>query len=424
MAIIDLGELRDDVTPGLPARRRPADRRPYRFVAALVVALVTLASATPGPERVTATAPGGTVAAPIVVDDRVYLVQPPDPERGVGRQLIAYRMTGDGLRTLWRTLLPGGGVPVGGIERAGRLLVYGRSADEARWESMAVELRTGRVGWQLPGVVVAAGDAVLLHTVASEGADEVRRVDVATGRTLWTVAAPADVVNWSVGPAGVERLVLVPAIGPVAVHDAVSGVRLVARDLHPGELPARRRILVAAGLLLEVSDAGASVAAYDLDTLERRWTASLPLVGFVQRCGRLLCAARQAGGMWALDPGTGRIAWTNPRWQAVLAASGGRLLVTGMGTTAPEHTVVEVATGRVLAELGDWGTIPLDASGALVVGVRRAADGRLLVAELDPAADRARVRDAVPGATGDCRASVTVLVCRRSDGAFGVWRIG
>ncbi|MGW5671228.1 outer membrane protein assembly factor BamB family protein, partial [Micromonospora sp. NPDC003776] len=369
--------------------------------------------------------PGGPAADTVVVGDRVYVVEPPDPERGVGRQLAAYRMTAEGLRLRWRTLLPGGGVFIGGMERDGRLLVHGRSADDARWESMAVDLRTGRVEWRLPGVVLPAGDAVLLvRTVAGEGVDEVRRVDVATGRTLWTVATPSDGVNWSVGPAGVERLVLVPATGPIEVHDATSGVRLAARDLHSGELPALRRTLVAAGLLLEVRDAGASVTAYDLDTLERRWTASLPLVGFVDRCGRLLCATRQTGGMWALDRGTGRILWTDPAWQAVLAEAGGRLLVTGAGADGRTQVVVEEATGRLVAHLGDWETVRRDDLDSPLLGVRRSDDGRLLVAELDPAADHPLVRDAVPGVTGDCRAGRALLVCRRGDGRFGVWRIG
>ncbi|MGW5669718.1 hypothetical protein ACWEVO_17465, partial [Micromonospora sp. NPDC003776] len=59
MTIIDLGELRDDVTPDPPTRRRPPGGRPYRFLAALAVALVTVAAAAPLPARVTASVPGG-----------------------------------------------------------------------------------------------------------------------------------------------------------------------------------------------------------------------------------------------------------------------------------------------------------------------------------------------------------------------------
>ncbi|MFE9691185.1 hypothetical protein [Micromonospora sp. NPDC005806] len=420
MTVIDLGECRGDTTPDPPARRRLAGGRPYRSLAVLVVALVTLAGAAPASGRVVATVPGGRADAAFVSGDRVYVVQGPDPQRGVGRQLVAYRVNPGPPRSLWRTLLPGDGVASAVWEQGGTVLLVGRTANDPGWETVAFDAGTGRVGWRQPGVAFPAGDALVVQQF--DDREPTRRVEVATGRTLWS-GPPLDELQMSFGPAGVDRLVVVPASGPAEVFDAGTGVRLAARDLRPGELPARPRILLTAGLLLLVRDAGGTVAGYDLDTLDRRWTVSMPLVGRAEACGRLLCASRQTDGMWAVDPANGAIRWTDDRWAGALAAGGGRLLVAA-NPPGTELAVVEEATGRLVTELGDWELVPQDETDGRVIGIRRGGDGRLLVAELDPAAGQARVRDALSGAVGDCRVGAAVLVCRRVDGSFGVWPMG
>lgn len=80
-------------------------------------------------------------------------------------------------------------------------------------------------------------------------------------------------------------------------------------------------------LFLETRLAGDVVTAFEMDTLRPRWTAELPLVGYLEPCGALLCAGRQTGGMWALDPATGAVRWASDLWSSVLRAEGGRLLV-------------------------------------------------------------------------------------------------
>ncbi|SBT53656.1 PQQ-binding-like beta-propeller repeat protein [Micromonospora auratinigra] len=428
MTIIDLGELRDDVTPDPPRPRPRAVGRRYRFLGALLLALVTLAAATPVPRRVVLTVPGRPASEVFLAGNRMYAVELPEPNRDGGRRLVAYELAGSRIRERWHTLLPAGTVPVGAAVRSGRLLVSGRSADDASWESVGIDPRTGRIVWRESGVLLAAGEATLLGSVDVErGGTAFRRIDVATGRALWSVVMPTtdayDHVDFEMNRAGLERLVLVPASGPVQVHDAVSGVRQAVRDLHPGELPALRRTLIAAGLLLELTDGGSTVTAYDLDRLQRRWSAALPLVDHAERCGRLLCAFRQTGGMWALDPATGRTVWTSPRWQSVLAAAPGRLLLIGPTADASEQAVVDEATGRLIAEQGDWRWLPSDDPDEPMIAVRSGRDGRVLVAELDPALDRPRIRAVLTGATGDCRTGPTLVVCRRTDGGFGVWTL-
>jgi hypothetical protein len=270
-----------------------------------------------------------------------------------------------------------------------------------------------------------AGGALLLQVPETDGRQAVRRVAVGDGRTLWSVPGTPDDVELSFGPSGVDRLVLLPPAGEIVVYDATSGTRVAARDLAPGDRPTRRSTLLGAGMLLRIKEDGGSVTAYDLDTLRRRWTAVLPLLGFAERRGRLLCAVRLTGGMWALDPATGAVRWTDDRWAGTLVAAGDRLLVAGAAGAASGTAlaVVEEATGRLVADLGVWEVVPQDEFDGRLFGVRRTEGGRLLLAELDPAGGRPEVREVLAGALGDCRTGAKLLVCRRADGGFGLWRL-
>ncbi|MFG2166441.1 outer membrane protein assembly factor BamB family protein [Micromonospora chersina] len=427
MTVIDLGELRDDAPTDPPRRRPRAAGRPFRSVVVLLVALVTLAAAAPPARPAGRTLAGGPGAAAFVSGDRVYVVEPADPQRGVGRQLVAYRAGEGPPRTLWRTPLPGAGAATSVWEQDGTVLLVGRTAGDSVYETVGFDARTGRVNWVQPGVGFPAGEALLMQVPEVTGRQPIRRVAVSDGRTLWSAPGTPDDVELSFGPSGVERLVYLPASGETAVYDAVSGARLVARDLRPGDLPTRQRTLLAAGMLLVIGDAGSTVTAYDLDTLQRRWTAALPLVGYAQRCGSLLCAIRQTGGMWALDPATGAVRWTDDRWAGALSTARGRLLVstgvapdTGSGTAL---AVIEEATGRLVADLGVWEMVQQDEFDGRLFGVRRIRNSRQLLVELDPAPGRPEVRDVLVGAVGDCRMGARLVVCRHTDGGFGLWRL-
>lgn len=424
MTVIELGELRGDPDPGpRPRRRRPVGR-PYLLLGVLLAALPALAGAVPPAGRVTVTVPGGPGAEPFLLGDRLYVVEPADPDRGGGRELVAYRRPARGQPTvLWRTPLPAGGTDPGLWERDGTLLLSGRGASDTGYRTSTVDARTGRIGWQQPGIAVPAGDALLVQTVDGEGTATLRRVDPVTGATRWTVPTGSRAVDLRFGAAGVDRIVLADPAGPVEVRDPASGAPLVARNVRPGELPSYQRTLVAGELLLVIRAGGAEVTAYDLDRLERRWTAALPLLAYAHRCAALLCAYRQTGGMWAVDPATGVTRWSDPRWQAVLADAGGRLLVAGVVGGGPAQAVLDAASGRVLAELRGWDVIRRDDPAGPVVAVRPGRDGRLLVADWDLATARARVRDALPGVLGDCRIGGDALLCRLTGGGFGLWEL-
>ena len=76
----------------------------------------------------------------------------------------------------------------------------------------------------------------------------------------------------------------------------------------------------------------------------------------------------------------------------------------------------DAATGQVRTELGAWSLLPVLRPDDPLVGVRRGADGRMVVAELDLVAGRARIVDVLPGIAGSCQASLPVLLCQRLDG--------
>ncbi|MFC4145305.1 PQQ-binding-like beta-propeller repeat protein [Micromonospora mangrovi] len=425
MTVIDLGELRDDPVPEPSRRRHRSTGRPHRLLAVLAVALVTLAGGAPAVGRSAVSVPARPGTDVFLVGDRLYLVEPPDLDRGEGQRLTAYRIPADGPPVLlWHSRLPdGGGDVVALLDRDGTVLLTGPTGGGGAYRTVTVDARTGRPGWQQPGVAFAAVDGVLIQTGDAEGTGTVRRVELPSGRALWSVPTPPDGIDLGHGPDGVDRMVLSAPSGEVEVRDVRSGARLVARDLRPGELPSWQRTQLVDDLLVTIRDNGATVTGYDLDRLDRRWSTRLALVGYLSPCGPLLCAYRQVGGVWALDPATGATRWSDPHWQAVLRVGAGRLLVTAADSDgATRYTVVEATTGRPLAELGDWELADWTDPDAPLIGLRR-ADDRLLVAELDLVEARARVVDALSGVLGDCHVGGHVLVCRRVDGGFGLWRL-
>ncbi|WBC14728.1 PQQ-binding-like beta-propeller repeat protein [Micromonospora sp. WMMA1998] len=414
MTVIDLGELRDDPASDVPGRAPRAVGRPFRVLVVLLVALVTLASATPPARPARWTVPAGTGASAFVAGDRVYVVRPLDWRPGALREVVAYR---DG-RERWRSRLPSPGDVVSVWEMGDRVLAAGPNGPDEAWQTVALETATGRLSWRQPALGYPAGDALLLQPTTGSGPQEVRRVAVADGRTLWTAPATPD-LRFVLGPAGVEGLLVVPESGETVVLDAVTGERLAARDLHPGELPTQRRVLTAGDLVLEIREDG--VAAYQRDTLRSRWTADLPLLDYVDTCGGVLCASRQTGGMWGLDPATGAVRWTIDRWAGVWKADGGRLLVGASESDDGHLAVLDADDGRLVADLAGWTAVPPSEVGGPLFLTRPLGGGRLLLAELDLPGGRLPVRGVLSGV--DCSAGRALVVCRDGDGDFAVRRL-
>ncbi|SCG71458.1 outer membrane protein assembly factor BamB family protein [Micromonospora coxensis] len=428
MALIDLGDVREEPVTD-PGERPPrAVGRPARIVAVLVTALLTLAGAAPPDRPAFFTVPATPTTAAFVHGDRLFVVAPAEQSAERTGELTAYAVPARGrgtLTPLWRASLP---LPLGGASASAFVvgdvvLVTADVAAEGAARSHAFDAATGRPRWNLPGSPASTGDPLLLYT-GGQGPDAVSAVDPATGRVRWSVPTLPDATSFRFRPDGLDRIVLSPSTGPVEVWDARSGQRLVSRDLRPDGLSVWQRAQPVGDLLLVVRHHAALVTAYGLGELDRRWEVRLGLVGYFEPCGALICAHGQTGGITALDPATGATRWRVDRWAGVLTEQGGRLLVSGPGSGSQESfAILDAATGRLVADLGTWDLIGWDPVDGRLTAVRPAGTGRLVLGELDVAGARAHRRDLLTGVTGNCRTGRTVLLCRMTGGEYGVWRL-
>jgi outer membrane protein assembly factor BamB len=125
--------------------------------------------------------------------------------------------------------------------------------------------------------------------------------------------------------------------------------------------------------------------------------------------------------MRALDPHTGAVRWTSPRWrfahpvgEFALAFEYPRWWATWTGPAF----VVDPATGRLVGDLGTWMLIEGSDDSAPMVGVRRIAGGRLMVAVLKAAGPE--VLGIIDESPGDCVRQTGAIICRRFDGSQAV----
>ncbi|MGB2570818.1 PQQ-binding-like beta-propeller repeat protein [Micromonospora citrea] len=426
MALIDLGDVREEPVAGPRDRPPRTVGRPARIVAVLVVALLTLAGAAAPDRPAFFTVPTAPTTTAFVHGDRVFLVAPTEGSAG---ELTAYAVPARGrgpLTPLWRASLSlPTGVGAASAYVVGDVVVV--NADTSRdgaARSYAFDVATGRPRWDLPGSLASTGDPLLLYAGVRDGSGTVSAVDPATGRVRWSVPTLPDATSFRFRPDGLDRIVLNPSAGPVEVWDARSGQRLVSRDLRPDGLSVWQRVQPVGDLLLMVRQNAALVTAYGLAELDRRWEIRLGLVGYFESCGALICAHGQTGGITALDPATGATRWRVTRWGRMLTTQGDRLLVSEQAAGNYEsYTVLDAATGRVAADLGIWELIGWDPADGRLTAVRPAGTGRLVLGELDVAGGRVHRRDLLTGVSGNCQAGREVLLCRMLGGEYGVWRL-
>ncbi|MEU4469988.1 PQQ-binding-like beta-propeller repeat protein [Micromonospora sp. NPDC023888] len=423
MSIIELGEIRDEPASSPAVRTPRAVGRPLRSAAVLLLALVLLAGATPPPERTMSAVPASPASTAYLAPDTVLVFDPPTPDQD--RYLTAYAQPapGDaGLRPRWRAPLPGQGDYLGVRVERGLVLAMGVEAGDGVFETTAFDAVTGQQRWRHPGTPVPIADGGLLLTdVRQSATDGMSRLDPETGRVLWSVSLLSPTgPSFHLTDGRIDRFVLVQPTGEVQVHDAITGRLLHSLDTLPGDRKAVQRVQVAGDLLVVIPADDGPVVGYGLAGLEPRWTAQVSLVSFVAGCGDLLCASLQDGSLRVLDPATGVVRWSGPVEELLVDVRGDRLLMGGPGH---QYVARDAATGRTRTELGDWDLVPALRPDDPLVGLRRGDDGRMVVAELDLAADRARILDALPDVAGSCQASLPVLLCQRLDGSATLWRL-
>ncbi|MEH1101055.1 outer membrane protein assembly factor BamB family protein [Micromonospora sp. CPCC 205561] len=429
MALIDLGELRDEPGPEAPPPRPPrAAGRPLRVVLALALVVATVGGAAPAPRRDSFVVPAAVGAEAFLDADRLYVVEPAEGQTGTV-EVRAYALpgrepaAGRPATRVWRAPVPAAGRFWQARSGRGVVLFAVTGEQDGGW-TVALDAGTGRERWRQPGYPWWDSAGTLLLQSGGEDAGTVRSVDPTSGRAIWSLSTSRGGAMYSVRGGRVDRVVLASARGRVEVRDVRTGAVLHAADLRLGELPGFGYATVAHGLLLALRPEAGVVTAYGLDGLRPRWEARLPLAGHVEDCGEVLCVNGRTGGFSALDPATGTVRWTGDRWLGVSDHRGGRLLAMAHGPVGERLAVLDAATGREVADLGTWQLVP-GHDGERLLAVRPAATGGgLVVGELDVAAGRVRVLDVLRDASGDCRGGVgTTLLCRVRGGDYGVWRL-
>ncbi|MEU4420388.1 PQQ-binding-like beta-propeller repeat protein [Actinoplanes sp. NPDC024001] len=443
MTLIDLD--RDAPLDPRPSRRPPPWR--YRHAGLLVAAVLLLALGGAVPAGRTLWRDLGLVEAAGVVETplrlvggRLYTAAVDGPER----ELIAWAPE-QPPRRLWTAQVPIGMSydPAEGvfgafsIRRSGDVVLL----SEGFAATTAIDARDGRVRWSSPisvtpltsgglGVVVdrifrpgteydqASGDPGLLY-FSADGVPhtepptrtEVRGIDLATGRALWTFTPRGSV---TVDPVHGDRpAVLITASDRLTLLAGATGTTLAEAEVPElnGTGPATASV-VGDVALVGYRDPGQQVA-YDTRTLRRLWARALPdSQGDSRACTDVLCAATGTD-LSVLDPATGATAWT-ANAGVDLARRAGFVLETDAGTGRPIR-LADPRTGRDRVDLTGWDEAYTgEPDGALVLR-RDSGAGRQTFAVVFPGRPELRVLGAAEN-TGDCEADDHHLVCREGAG--------
>ncbi|WP_213013091.1 outer membrane protein assembly factor BamB family protein [Paractinoplanes toevensis] len=217
-----------------------------------------------------------------------------------------------------------------------------------------LDARTGKVRWRIGDFAAAhlLGDRVVYWEPAiSDGPaaalERVRMADVTTGRTIWERSGQPMALD-------VDRqrrtVLAVDQDGIAAVYAAADGHVLASgRDL--GVDPFEWMVLEDQGISTTeiIGDnvyvhSETFVAAFRLRDLKPLWRTPVADPQVLGGCGALACVIGPRG-LTVLDPATGRIRWSSPRWRSITSEG---LAVAGDFTAVR----LDPATGQVVTVLG------------------------------------------------------------------------
>jgi hypothetical protein len=334
--------------------------------------------------------------------------------------------------------------PVGAlipVAAAGVVLAQYSSGDPTGM--VALDMRAGRALWhddraRLLGALPGPRRALLLYR------DEVRAVDVPSGRTIWERPrgfgqgwAMPDLDPLQNAP---PRLVFDGGSGYTEVVDASSGAvvaRLRLESLWPagvgvsgsgavsvttGGFLLAARTIVGGQLFVARQRSGSSVVdAYDLATLAHQWRSTLnPAAFFITGCGAVLCADGFTS-IAGVDPRTGTVLWISRQWREARPLPGGRLLMSSSLADTPV-SIVDAASLRPVLQLAGWFPLAGTATGTWLVG-RDAPELKTWFAALSADGLGVRplgwVRDV---SISQCEYRDEYLVCPTVRNELGVWR--
>jgi hypothetical protein len=383
VVMIDLDQV---APPPAPAPR--SHSWPAAIVAMALALLLTGAAPLPRITGLPQVAVTASASGPwLLAEDTLYSTH----SRTTGRfDVIAWSLaTG---KSLWqRDVEWWGEVPV--ITEAGSALVV--MARDRSEKSLVLDVRTGAdlVDPATFTTVLPAGDRVLLW---HEPDQRLSLYDPAARRIAWQRRSgnPEDATV-----AASERLLV------------LTGSSLFTYALSSGDVLGRTARDEIWGQEVSIA-ATAGETAYLLGKLNLtavrlpdrpQWSLVVPLAGEAVPCGTRICVSGGAG-LFAVDPGTGEIAWDNRDW--IGGADG----------------LVQTRHGRVLRVDTETGEARSDLGPGLPAGdlfLRSGPDG---VSVVDMRTGQIRARQ--PGVrVGGCRRAGDHLACLRESGEIAVWSL-
>jgi outer membrane protein assembly factor BamB len=431
--VIDLGDMRQHQELVVPEPVRMPRR--WRFtwaLAGLAVLVTTLGPALPQPAPLAeATIPARLGDAAFAVGGRYYVVTSDRTALGP-RTITAYTLP-DAAR-LWQAPLPLSGALRGVGAAAGQMFISTQPEPREEVESVAIREATGQIMWRRQALFegVTPGGEVLLWTspkgtpAGFTGRETLEAVDPVTGAVQWSYRVPVGAwLSYRYAGRLVTHVVTLLTSGTVEVRGVEHGRVLAAADLLPTrspDLPANH--VQFAGDMMLVRQ-GPMAVAYGLERLDRRWSAPVELAReyVTPGCRDKLCLVAHLGGVRLIDPATGRMLWSDPT-RAFISPAGDFLIGEQRGRDGrTELTVLDPATGREVARLGEWTVIAPPGDGGELTAMRTdLTTARAWLARVDPATGGARFFGVVRGITGDCEVHAGAVICRRLNASVGVWR--
>jgi outer membrane protein assembly factor BamB len=360
--IIDLDlqpPVRDREPP--PLRRRLVPPRPVLLVVVLLAVLTSLTSARPPrPVLRPVLSAGGQPAAAFELADGAMFTASfgnnPNSESGVRRWDL---ITG-GLS--WAVALPQN-VQNLVYDDTARVLMA-RSAAEPKVAFLDAD--TGETLWENhepnTSVYTLSHGRALFATDLTADVRELRLFDTRTGRQLWRRDVDGSGYFSAGQDEGAEptRVIAVDRVGHAVVlrfaDGAVQaqgelGVDLSEQYADYSDPDVARAGEAGDSIYISRREHGvATLTAWSLGTLTRRWQTTGGPVGFVGDCGPVLCLGLDDA-IDALDPADGRLLWHRDGYGLTIPYGRGTLLAYGPGDL-PQADLLDPATGRVRERLG------------------------------------------------------------------------
>ncbi|WP_067507830.1 PQQ-binding-like beta-propeller repeat protein [Actinoplanes sp. TFC3] len=442
MEVIELGVVTDPAEP--PRRpnawalsRRRDVRRGLLATVAVLSLLLVAGSAPPssaGPHLLWSIPMAGADDSFTAADGQVYVLSGSQVE---GRRLDAY-----GLRTGKKAASISdlkGATWIGAVQAGVVTLPAGDATAQLDTvdgnfihETIAVDAKTGRELWHLPGELAASDSQHAVLSQWDQAGASIQTLRVAglrDGTTAWE-HTHTDVQGWLLAK-DTGRLYTATRNGLLKVLDIADGSTLVSKQLPVQKQPASaERYTVISGehqqlFVRTIVDTRATVAAYDPATLAERWHLSSETFDGFYGCGSVMCLS-DAAGISGYDPATGQRRWQREGNGMATAIGNDRILVP-YGADENQHTLVDSSTGATLADLGAAATVSdveNPGSRAYILSAMTDPPGRTALSEFDQRTGKVVPRGTIAQTKEyNCRASDNLLVCATADGRLTVTEV-